>query len=292
MREEIITIGEVGVIIGILTQAQRNHAPSPVDHGALTNTKPVVLLSNAGLLHKVGPYRQWVDLARLLSEDGFSVFRFDLTGLGDSDLPTDSLPDAERPVHEIRRVMDHLEMSTGANQFIVMGLCSGADLSFSTALADDRVVGTVLIDGLAYRTLGWYVQFILPRILDVKGWYRRTRILFRSLKYNKFSQSHDDIIDGGDSLSMRNIPTLQKAQIDINHLVDHGVEILFIYTNGVSNAFNHPKQFRAMFPDLDWKDKIQVEYLPEINHMCTSLEHRERLQELIRCWMMRYSQHS
>jgi len=57
--------------------------------GVLTRTstsadRPVVVIFNAGAVHRVGPNRVSVTLARELAAAGLAVLRFDLEGIGDS----------------------------------------------------------------------------------------------------------------------------------------------------------------------------------------------------------------
>ena len=54
---------------------------------------------------------------------------------------------------DIREALDFVAAKLGAATFILIGLCSGADLAFRAALADPRIVGAVLIDGLPYHTV-------------------------------------------------------------------------------------------------------------------------------------------
>jgi hypothetical protein len=72
MNEEAVLIG--GSLVGILSRP-----PAGVDPAM-----PGVLLLNAGRIHRVGPNRLYVAIARRLAAMGFAVCRFDLSGIGDS----------------------------------------------------------------------------------------------------------------------------------------------------------------------------------------------------------------
>lgn len=281
MREEVITIDGETVMVGIMTEA---------DQSSKACKKPVVLFSNAGFLHRVGPYRQWVDLARLLGESGFCVFRFDLPGLGDSGMLDDSLSPAAQSVSAIIKVMDHLEKSHGAKQFVIIGLCSGADIGFSVTVEDKRVIGMILIDSFGYRTPGWYAHYFLPRLLDVRGWPHRLVTLFRKIEHSSqaFRSSNPDYPDPRNKLYIRDFPPRKQTQVKLGQLIDRGVDMFFIYSNGAENYLNHARQFWSMFPRLHWKEKIQVQFYPEADHTFTLFEHRAKLEESIRSWMQRY----
>lgn len=277
MNESIVTIGKDVKMVGILTRPD-NASPN----------KPMVLLTNTGTLHHVGPYREWVDLARRLGEDGFSVFRFDLTSLGDSDVSSDLREDAERAISDIIDVMNHLDKNLGAKKFVIIGLCSGADYGHPIAVMDKRIVGTFFIDALGYRTKRWYVHHYLPRLLDFQKHGSRLRRLCNRLLPAKLSMQVKNKDKLKPSLFLREFPPREKIQKELKELVERDVSMFFIYTNGVGRYLNYANQFRAMFPKLEWKDKIQVVFYPESDHTFSLLAHRARLEGLVRDWMRRF----
>jgi pimeloyl-ACP methyl ester carboxylesterase len=279
MNEKIVSIGKDVSIFGILTEPA---TPSP--------KKPMVLLPNAGILHRVGPYRQWVDLARRLSEDGFTVFRFDLTGLGDSDMRNDVREDAERAIADIIEVMDHLDKHLHADTFIIIGLCSGADYGHPVALMDKRVVGTFFIDAYGYRTKFWYIHHYLPRLLDFKKHGNRLRRLCNRLLPARLSLSAKDKEKLKATQYMREFPPREQVEAELGQLVARDVSMFFLYTNGVDRYLNYASQFRAMFPKLDWKNKIEVTFYPESDHTFSLLVHRTKLEGLIRTWISRFQE--
>lgn len=115
---------------------------------------PDILLHNIGANSHTGANRMYVRMARRWAALGFRVLRFDTAGLGDS---PDTARTPENRVYsasakeDSRRAMDFLARSRGARRFVVMGLCSGAYVSFHSALADDRVVAVVLVNILLFH---------------------------------------------------------------------------------------------------------------------------------------------
>src|SRR5690606_40846873 len=67
--DEILSIPDAG--FGILSPAQGAASPA------------ALVLLNAGLTHRVGPFRCYVQFARRLASRGTHVFRFDLPRVGD-----------------------------------------------------------------------------------------------------------------------------------------------------------------------------------------------------------------
>jgi pimeloyl-ACP methyl ester carboxylesterase len=148
MKERTVLIGEDPALVGIVTEPG---SASDVE------CRPACLLLNAGLVHRVGPNRLHVRLARELAAAGFRACRFDLSGRGDSEVRRDGLPFLESSVAEIRTVMDYLG-KTGSRRFVLMGICSGAVNALQLAAVDPRVAGCVAIDGPAYPTRRYYLE--------------------------------------------------------------------------------------------------------------------------------------
>jgi alpha/beta superfamily hydrolase len=80
MNEEAVHFGSLGSLIGIVTSAARRN----------NEDKPGVVLLNPGIVHRVGPGRIYVKIARALAEQGFTVLRFDFSGIGDSSVRLDN----------------------------------------------------------------------------------------------------------------------------------------------------------------------------------------------------------
>src|SRR5690606_33422878 len=65
-----------------------------------------VVLLNAGVVHRVGPHRLNVSLARRLAGVGLTSWRVDLSGIGDSRPIPGRLTFRESAVQDIRLTMD------------------------------------------------------------------------------------------------------------------------------------------------------------------------------------------
>jgi len=133
-RETPLTFGRQHRLFGLLTE------PSGAT-GA-----PTVIVLNAGLIHRVGPRRLHVKLARRLAAQGFPVFRMDLSGIGDSESRRDALPAVDGVRADVREAMDFLAQDARVRSFLLVGICSGAKISYQVALTDARVAGGVLVD--------------------------------------------------------------------------------------------------------------------------------------------------
>ena len=143
----------------VLALPDSNETPAvfhddPVSFGVLCTphavaaARPTLVFINTGANHHIGMGRMTVTMARRLAAIGFTSFRFDIGGIGDSDPPPDrseNHPANPAMVGDVRRVLDWLQ-SRGHSEFILIGVCSGGKLALHTTIQDKRVVGQMLLN--------------------------------------------------------------------------------------------------------------------------------------------------
>ncbi len=162
MKETALNFGQGGSLVGILTR------PDEVQQGDLA-----VIFLNAGILHRVGPNRIHVRLARHLADRGVTSLRMDLPGVGDSGMLGTGLSLAEEGRQGIHAAMDLLQRQEVASRFVVFGLCSGADAAFQIACLEPRVVGIALVDPTRlFATWQSWARKILRGALRPAAWLR------------------------------------------------------------------------------------------------------------------------
>ncbi|MCW8879488.1 MAG: alpha/beta hydrolase [Kangiellaceae bacterium] len=117
---------------------------------------PLVVLANSGSVHRVGPNRLYVELARELGKAGIASFRFDLRNLGESvmGLPVDeNHPYPHDSTADIEDIINHLQSHFEYDKFVLAGLCSGAHNVFHAAIElehDKRINEVIMINPLAF----------------------------------------------------------------------------------------------------------------------------------------------
>jgi hypothetical protein len=232
-----------------------------------------LLLFNAGFIHRSGPFRLHVRLARQLADAEVASFRFDAPGLGDA------LARSDKPLLEtVRTAMDILQARHGYSRFVVGGLCSAADLGWQVALDDARVVGVLSIDGLA-RMGWWYRLAKLRRVLGKPPsvWVQRLLRRVRAPAPALASIAADDLRDWPQ-------PGSEPAQMAA--LVARGVQMFFLYTGG-AGYFLHPGQFAETWGRSSRAPTVEVEHWPQCDHTFFAESDRRRLIERIADWMRR-----
>src|SRR5690606_432947 len=174
IREIACQFGEASRLQGVLTMPR----------GAARSSPAMVLLS-AGLTAKSGPYRLYARIARAVAEHGVMTLRFDLGGIGSSQIARPDQSLEERTEADIRDALGWLESTHGVREFVLGGLCSGAEDAFRYAEKDERAVGVVLVDPHAYETPYWRVRGKLTR-------YLLNRIVFKILRVAKLLDIVED----------------------------------------------------------------------------------------------------
>lgn len=269
MRDSIIELGQYG--FGVLTAP-----PTP-----RADDLCVVLL-NAGFIHRSGPFRLHVRAARELAARGFSSFRYDAPGIGDT-LQRSALPILSATL----ATLDELQARTGCRRFIVGGICSGADLGWQLAVADPRVVGLLLIDG----------------ILRKGGWYRFGRLLRAARKSPRdwlaairLRVQRRTVGDGPGSIAiadqdLRDWPAIGTERGQLATLNARNVATCFIYTGGASYVV-HARQFGETFGAGAGAPNIDFHFWPDCDHTFFAESDRRRLIAAIGAWVSaRFDQH-
>jgi pimeloyl-ACP methyl ester carboxylesterase len=143
IHEQQLSLGPIG-LFGIMTARQdrnritlgRNVRPADKGVSATWADAPTIFLLNAGVIGHAGPARLWVELSRLWAASGFSVVRFDLSGLGDSPVHAgqpSQVAYSEEGLGDLQDVLRDILPNDPSNSVLV-GLCSGANFAILTAI--------------------------------------------------------------------------------------------------------------------------------------------------------------
>src|SRR5690606_17858600 len=217
---QLVTFGPGRQLVGILS-------------GDPASSAPLVVLPNAGLVPRAGPFRLHVELAERLASRGIRTFRFDTPGVGEAPrLPGCGVQEATIAA------LDRLAAEHGGERFVVGGICSAADLGWSTAVLDRRVVGMLMLDGIAF-TGSWF------HFARLAGVFRRgpgewLGILRRWLARTGAGKQPGSA--GPTIADYRDWPDRASARRLFAELVARGTRSLWIYTGGYSDLFLHPRQ--------------------------------------------------
>ncbi len=247
MRETTCQFGDGDHLIGVVAEHET------------ARRRTAVVLVNAGLVGKAGPFRLYAQLARQLASAGFTVLRFDLGGVGDSPAVHASEPLRVRTAIEIRAAIDHVMARGDCDGVVLGGLCSGAEDAFRAAEVDARVRGVVMIDPFAYRTAGWRRHHLI---------YRAARRALRAIGVYEpmIMGSPSTRRDAGERVVTYAYIERAEATRILGALLARRVHVHFVYTGGSRETFNHAGQLAAMFPELELAPLVTLDHLPQLDH--------------------------
>jgi pimeloyl-ACP methyl ester carboxylesterase len=243
---------------------------------------PAVVLLNAGTLHRIGPHRVYVKIARSLAQEGFAVLRFDLSGLGDSASRRDNLPYVLSTIRETREAMDCVSRETGAQEFVLAGLCGGADLAFRVAHEDPRVVGVGLLDWYAFATAKSRVRRYLLPLLTLEGWRKLLRGEGPAAAQLRSWLGRRPVV-GGRVMNDVGLPPKGETIATLRALMGRGGHVLCVYT-GALGVYNYRDQFADAFRSIPFGDRLRVDFHPHADHTLTLLYYQRRMVEVVREW--------
>jgi exosortase A-associated hydrolase 1 len=146
-------------LIGILTLPD---APSSLG----------VLIVVGGPQYRVGSHRQFVDLARALTHEGYPTFRFDYRGMGDSEGAMRTFEDVEPDIHAAAQAFR--TACPKIERLVAFGLCDAASAVLMAAERIDGLTGMILANPWVRRaeTLNAAVvrHYYRQRILSAEFW--------------------------------------------------------------------------------------------------------------------------
>lgn len=276
--ERVVALAPDQSLVGVWTDAERDRS----------SDKPAVIFLNAGVIHRVGPHRLHVVLARTLARRGFCALRFDLSGIGDSRPMPGDRTFRESAVADTRTVMDQLAKEGDAERFVLFGLCSGADNALATAAVDRRVAAIVIVDPPAYATRRSRVRALADRsrriggVAVIEGVARAAVRRARARLRRAFGEGAGA---EGEPAQGRVAPPREEYRALLRDLTARGVRVFCIYSAARATLYNAEGQLFEAFPEL--RGKVDVAYFAEANHVFTERAMQTALIDTVVRWLER-----
>ncbi|MDX2505742.1 MAG: alpha/beta fold hydrolase [Gammaproteobacteria bacterium] len=253
---------------------------------AFKSGTPCIIMLNSGLAYQAGPHRLYAEMARKMAKLGFCSFRFDLSGIGDSDRSRDSITYDEQIPVDISDALALIEEKTGITSFVLMGICTGADNTHKYALKNNKVIGAIFMDGYAYKTPGYYLRDYGPRIMNpirVAKWVGRR--IFAKPKVTESSSEVNQIQEKEKDGYFWDVPSKDKTIKELKQLVERNVMQLYIFTFDWAWCFNHRAQFDSMYKEIDFKGLASCVYYGQSDHTYTMIDDRLKVIDRVTNWL-------
>jgi pimeloyl-ACP methyl ester carboxylesterase len=283
MKEVAIQFGVSKTVIGIVS-----------DPAADGSSRPAVILLNSGIIHRVGPNRLYVTLARRLARAGFVTLRFDLSGIGDSVIRRDNVPFERSAVQETQEAMEYLTTTRGVDRFLLAGICTGAVVAYHTARSDKRVLGAVLINGQGYIPESEEAIHAYLASRQRRRYYL-SRALYNFQSWRKLATGRVGYGDILGSLGFRSEgrrstkhqPNSKAAEVaaGFRSLADQGTEMLFLYSSGDPGIEELELILEGKVAELSARATVQYRVVEKADHMFTALASQEEFLRRTEDWL-------
>jgi pimeloyl-ACP methyl ester carboxylesterase len=275
ITETAVTFGGAQSLIGIVTDPQMKAAGSDT----------AVVLLNPGIVHRVGPGRIYVKIARAFAALGFTVLRFDFSGIGDSPVRRDNLQFEKSAIRETQDAMDFLARTRGIDNFVLLGGCSGAQIALNTAAQDERVAGALLINfpiaededdskqsDLANRRRRYYYRNHALRSLRSWG-----RLMTGQANYRKIAEML--WLEVAKRFGARRDSTHSTTDLEatLQCVVRRGAQVLFLCSEADPRREDLLAAGGEWFKRLCASGEITLEVIPRCDHTFSSLKDQDSL---------------
>jgi hypothetical protein len=288
LKETVLNFGPGNRLVGVVTRPTDREAGRPSDLA--------VVFANAGIMHRVGPNRIHVRLARRLAAAGVTSLRLDLPGIGDSGAIGEGPSIRKENEDAIRSALSVLETRGIARRFVMFGLCSGADNSFNVACNDERVVGFCVIDpSRLFRTWKSRALGLLQRLTRSEAWLlllqgKHPRL--RWLRQRIWPSRPQDPGPGAPAVDSREVAVPVASEEDrqavasaLSGLIARRVEMCFIITGSQREIYTYRTQFLDAFPRIGLEKLIRLELLRSAEHTFPVEASRVWLERTVLDWM-------
>jgi hypothetical protein len=297
MLEQIIKFGRNPSLVGVLTEA---------DESLRKNC--CVIISNSGLIHKPGPNRLSVKIARQLASKGVHAFRFDFSGMGDSPLSGAVQDSLQANITEIKLAMDKVTAITGITSFALYGLCSAAEVSFRASLEDERVSRLILVDG--YYQTDQLLEIIMPvaarkcniryykkHLLDYRRWIkilsgRSKAVSWKNLRAIPAALTGPLIQKAKRFLHRRDHAPVAAPRPVVDSGIDkwetlfkRGLAVQLIYSEGSHYVDLYHHSLAAPLKPFRKRKALDYRLISNADHTFTPVWSQQRLADLVCRWV-------
>ena len=277
MKEEPVTFGAGQHLFAILTEPARPTGDE--------NSRPVFVFLSAGLLHRVGPSRLHVRMARELAERGFSSVRVDLSGKGDSP-SRPGMKNQESVAADFSDIVAGLRSRFNQPRIVLCGLCSGADNAIRLCMSEPAVIGMVLLDPICFPDRGFRLRSIARKYLDPRRYLRRLlRALGRRSRVALPGHKGDEV----SVLSLRDLPSRSQVSDAFRLIRERRGFVLSVFTSYASVYYDKVGQLEEVTGVDDYAEFCTEHFWPQCEHTYKIESHRDMLVAEVQKWSAQFA---
>ncbi len=281
IREKVFTFGPHRNLTGIASLPQQEKTKHDL---------PAVIFLNAGFVHQVGPFRLGVDLCRRLSDNGFTAFRFDLSGIGDSLQSAEKENPDEIMIKDVQCAIDLLQKKYEVEKFVIVGLCTGADNAHKVTVRDYRITGLVTMDGYAYPTRQFKLNHGASRSYHYLSVLSNPKKLAHSVfkKYQALVNQNLALTSeepNENFVPVWHLPPHSQSLKEMKDLVSRNVRMMMVFTGDNIGVYNYLGQARDMYKPIEFGDSLYEVFNYESDHTFSQIADRKKVINQMIDWI-------
>lgn len=298
--ESPVAFGADGQFFGVLSESL---------HPQGTRGQTGIVLVNVGSNHHIGPNRMYVTQARTLASLGFLALRMDIGGVGESPASPghqDNHLYARHSVDDVLEAIRFLREHRGVKQVVLIGVCSGAYLSFHTAIADPSITSIVLInpqtftwregDSLKLKMSGDIksLKFYRQQLFKPETWKRLVRgqinaaIIFAGVTKLLSKRLAVTVADSLDGELISKDPAKLNVRGSFRKLLKGGMNIFLLYSAHDGGLPEMGTQLGRHASSLRKFENFKFECVDGADHTFTPIWAQRRLLDLLTQHLMRF----
>jgi hypothetical protein len=287
IRELAVSFGADHSSVGVLAEPETNERDVNL---------PTVILLNAGIVHRVGPHRLYVALARELAAHGFCVLRFDFCGIGDSVTSSDSDAYIGRATTEVRQAMQFLTETVFATTYLILGFCSSVDVALNLILNDEKVHGAILVNGwptteISATDVAAAHENIQARYYqrNIFVWRSWRRLLLGRSDFHAIKRAIMGFLRGRSRNHCRSVRRDAVSEVVRQAVRERGIRLLYIFSEGSVMWDIFQLVFGPRGKSITELEGVELEFFECCDHIFTPAWSRQRFINRVVGWVVQFS---
>lgn len=201
---------------------------------------PVIIVHGYFSANRIGPQRLFVKMANTISKHGFDVYRFDLSGMGESDGDISNITFSDH-VDDVKKIVEFVQTKHYNNKVCVIAHCLGCSTVLSNVISNSSLFREVIFLAPYYTTdqvlAAFFSQESIVQLSNENHTYRKG--LFAHASF--FLESKESVF----------VNSLNKCHVMINVIIPENDQFIPLSSS------------KHIFEGLP---KINTMYLPGADH--------------------------
>jgi exosortase A-associated hydrolase 1 len=247
-----------------------------------------VLIMVGGPQYRVGSHRQFTSLARSLGEAGIASFRFDFSGMGDSEGPKREF---DGTVEDVRAAIDaFFAAAPGISRLVLWGLCDAASSAMMFAHRQAEVVGMILLNPWVHS--GEYApemkltHFYRPFLSSTKKWRNLVsgkKKIIPTLK--ELGRDTLAIVENRSIYSYSSIQPFVKDMLEGLKGFQHGVLIVLSEDDLTASEFSSLVAHDVQWGEVMSRPSIEINTVAAADHTFSRSSWKKEVSDLTIEWV-------